>query len=162
AWLAQGMTLLMLAALVLSALRLLAQVIGANIHVRRVRELAHARLRYLGPVAVIVPADNEAADLAATGRSLVNNDYPRLGVIVVDDGSTDGTAGIVERLRLPGVLVVRQANAGKPAALNTGISHARGEILVLVDGDTVFEPGAIGRLVQPLADPDVGAVSGNT
>ena len=59
--------------------------------------------------------------------------------------------------------VVRQANAGKPAALNTGIRHARGDLLVLVDGDTVFEPDAVGRLVQPLRRPDGRrGVSGNT
>ncbi len=58
--------------------------------------------------------------------------------------------------------MIEQANAGKPAALNTGIRRARGDILVLVDGDTIFEPEAIGRLVQPLRDPAVGAVSGNT
>jgi cellulose synthase/poly-beta-1,6-N-acetylglucosamine synthase-like glycosyltransferase len=113
-------------------------------------------------VSVIVPAYNEAANIAATVRSLVASDYPHVEVIVVDDGSTDGTADIVTRLRLPGVYVVRQDNAGKPAALNNGIRHAHGDLLVLVDGDTVFEPDAIGRLVQPLRDPDVGAVSGNT
>ena len=97
-----------------------------------------------GPVSVIVPAYNEAANIAATVRSLVASDYPALEVIVVDDGSTDGTADIVERLRLPGVRVIRQANAGKPAALNTGIRAARADLLVLVDGDTVFEPDAVG------------------
>ena len=113
-------------------------------------------------MSVIVPAYNEAANIAATVRSLVASDYPRLEVIVVDDGSTDGTAAIVESLRLPDVRLVRRPNAGKPAALNTGIRLARGDLLVLVDGDTVFEPDAIGQLVQPFADPDVGAVSGNT
>ena len=83
-------------------------------------------------------------------------------MIVVDDGSTDGTADIVERLGLPGVRVIRQRNAGKPAALNTGIRYARADLLVLVDGDTVFQPDTIHRLVQPFADPRVGAVSGNT
>jgi cellulose synthase/poly-beta-1,6-N-acetylglucosamine synthase-like glycosyltransferase len=60
------------------------------------------------------------------------------------------------------VRVLRQANAGKPAALNTGVAAARGDVLVLVDGDTVFAPDAITRLVQPFADVSVGAVSGNT
>jgi len=92
----------------------------------------------------------------------VDSDYPELEVIVVDDGSIDGTAEIVRRLRLPCVSVVRQPNGGKPAALNTGIAHAAYDLLVLVDGDTVFEPDAVGRLIQPFADPDVGAISGNT
>jgi cellulose synthase/poly-beta-1,6-N-acetylglucosamine synthase-like glycosyltransferase len=110
---------------------------------------------------VIVPAYNESANIAATVRSLVGSDYPGVEVIVVDDGSTDGTAAIARALRLPRVHVIRQDNAGKPAALNTGIRRARGDILVLVDGDTVFEPDAIGRLVQPMRDAAVGAVSGN-
>jgi cellulose synthase/poly-beta-1,6-N-acetylglucosamine synthase-like glycosyltransferase/peptidoglycan/xylan/chitin deacetylase (PgdA/CDA1 family) len=181
-WLASAMTILMAVAVVLAGMRLAVQFGCARVHVRRVRSSSAAplprrvappprggrggapprRLRYLGPVSVVVPAYNEAANIAATVRSLLDNDYPRLEIIVVDDGSTDGTADIVERLRLPGVRVIRQANAGKPAALNHGIRYARGDLLVLVDGDTVFEPDAVGRLVQPFADPAVGAVSGNT
>ena len=61
----------------------------------------------------------------------------------------------------PSVRVIRQANGGKPAALNTGIAHARHELIVMIDGDTVFEPDTVGRLVQPFADPTVGAVAGN-
>jgi peptidoglycan/xylan/chitin deacetylase (PgdA/CDA1 family)/glycosyltransferase involved in cell wall biosynthesis len=156
------LTGIMATAVVLALVRLAVQLTCARLHVRRVRRRAHEPLRYLGPVSVIVPAYNESANIAATVRSLVGSDYPRLEVIVVDDGSTDGTAAVVERLRLPGVSVIRQANAGKPAALNAGIARARGDLLVLVDGDTVFEPDAVGRLVQPLRDPDVGAVSGNT
>ncbi|MCW2639708.1 MAG: polysaccharide deacetylase [Dactylosporangium sp.] len=162
AWLARAMTVLMLVAVVLAALRVVVQLWSTWLHVRRERRRSHESPRYLGPVSVIVPAYNEAANIAATVRSLVASDYPHVEVIVVDDGSSDGTADIVARLRLPGVYVIRQANAGKPAALNNGIRHARGDLLVLVDGDTVFEPDAIGRLVQPLRDPEVGAVSGNT
>jgi peptidoglycan/xylan/chitin deacetylase (PgdA/CDA1 family)/GT2 family glycosyltransferase len=161
AWIARALTVAMAIALVLSAIRLLVQLWCARRHDRAVRA-APKRLRYLGPISVIVPAYNESANIAATVRSLLASDYPHVEVIVVDDGSTDGTADIVRALRLPGVSVIEQANAGKPAALNTGIRHARGDILVLVDGDTVFEPDALGRLVQPLSDPDVGAVSGNT
>ncbi|MCB5170081.1 bifunctional polysaccharide deacetylase/glycosyltransferase family 2 protein [Streptomyces bambusae] len=128
----------------------------------------HVRLRRRGPwgppvtepVTVIVPAYNESAGIEAAVRSLVASDHP-VEVIVVDDGSSDGTADLVEALALPGVRVIRQANAGKPAALNTGIAAASYELLVMVDGDTVFEPDAVRMLVQPFADPAVGAVSGN-
>jgi cellulose synthase/poly-beta-1,6-N-acetylglucosamine synthase-like glycosyltransferase/peptidoglycan/xylan/chitin deacetylase (PgdA/CDA1 family) len=161
-WLTSAMTVLMLIAVVLTALRLLVQLWCARTHLRRVRRLDNAPLVSVGLVSVIVPAYNEAANIAGTVRSLLANDYPQLEVIVVDDGSSDDTAGIVERLALPRVRVVRQRNAGKPAALNTGVGYAGGDILILVDGDTVFAPDAIGRLIQPLRDPGVGAVSGNT
>lgn len=161
-WLATAMTWLMLAAVVLAVLRLIVQVWCARVHVRRVRRAARRRKRYVGSVSVIVPAYNESANIEATVRSLLASDYPEVEVIVVDDGSTDGTADLVRRLRLPNVYVIEQENGGKPTALNTGVMFARGEILVMVDGDTVFEPDAIGELVQPLADPAVGAVSGNT
>jgi cellulose synthase/poly-beta-1,6-N-acetylglucosamine synthase-like glycosyltransferase/peptidoglycan/xylan/chitin deacetylase (PgdA/CDA1 family) len=114
----------------------------------------------LDPVSVIVPAYNEKENIAATVRSLVASEHP-VEVLVVDDGSTDGTAEIVEALALPDVRVLRQANGGKPSALNAGIAHARYELVVMIDGDTVFEPATIGRLVRPFADPSVGAVAGN-
>lgn len=114
------------------------------------------------PVSVVVPAYDEELGVGPAVRSLVASDYPELEVIVVDDGSTDRTAAVVEELGLPDVRVVRRTNAGKPAALNTGIVLARHDVLVLVDADTVFEPSAMKALVAPLLDPEVGAVSGNT
>ncbi|MFF3457878.1 glycosyltransferase [Streptomyces sp. NPDC002730] len=113
-----------------------------------------------GPVSVLVPAYNERECIANTVRSLMASDHP-IEVLVIDDGSTDGTADIVEALRLPNVRVVRQENSGKPAALNNGIRHARYEIVVMMDGDTVFEPSTVGELVQPFGDMRVGAVAGN-
>ncbi|MEV4510697.1 bifunctional polysaccharide deacetylase/glycosyltransferase family 2 protein [Dactylosporangium sp. NPDC049525] len=161
AWLSTLLLWLLMLGTGLAVLRLVLQVLAAGVHGRRARRL-RGRARYLGPVSVIVPAFNEAANIAATVRSLLANDYPGLEVIVVDDGSTDATAAIVEGLRLPGVRLIRQRNAGKPAALNTGVAAARSALLILVDGDTVFEPDAVGQLVQPFTDPGVGAVSGNT
>ncbi|HMC51493.1 MAG TPA: bifunctional polysaccharide deacetylase/glycosyltransferase family 2 protein [Acidimicrobiales bacterium] len=114
------------------------------------------------PVSIIVPAYNEAVGIATAVRSLASSDYPFVEVIVVDDGSTDGTAGIVAKLGLPNVEVVSQPNSGKAAALNAGIRLAHNGIIVTVDGDTAFEPDTVRWLVQPFADPRVGAVSGNT
>jgi cellulose synthase/poly-beta-1,6-N-acetylglucosamine synthase-like glycosyltransferase/peptidoglycan/xylan/chitin deacetylase (PgdA/CDA1 family) len=112
------------------------------------------------PVTVLVPAYNERECIANTVNSLMASDHP-LEIIVIDDGSTDGTADIVEELRLPNVRVVRQVNAGKPAALNNGIAHAGHDIVVMMDGDTVFEPSTVRELVQPFADGRIGAVAGN-
>jgi cellulose synthase/poly-beta-1,6-N-acetylglucosamine synthase-like glycosyltransferase/peptidoglycan/xylan/chitin deacetylase (PgdA/CDA1 family) len=161
-WLTGAMTVVIDVAIGLALLRFAVQLVAARIHMRRTRRAAARPRRYLGPVSVIVPAFNEAANIAATVRSLYDSDYPQVEVIVVDDGSSDHTAAIVAAMHLPGVRVIRQPNTGKPGALNTGIGAARGDLLVLVDGDTVFEPDAIGRLVQPFIDRRVGAVSGNT
>lgn len=111
---------------------------------------------------VLVPAYNEAAGIESTVRSLLASTHPYLQIIVIDDGSTDDTADIATWINDPRVEVIRQPNSGKAAALNTGLAHARYDIVVMVDADTVFEPDAIYQLVQPLAHPAVGAVSGNT
>jgi peptidoglycan/xylan/chitin deacetylase (PgdA/CDA1 family)/GT2 family glycosyltransferase len=143
---------------VLSVLRFALLLATARRHARRRRRpwgpVVHE------PVSVVVPAHNEQAGIDATLISLLATKYP-MEIIVVDDGSTDGTAAAVERYRSLGVRLIRQPNAGKPAALNTGIAHAGHRLLVLLDGDTVFQPDAIHHLVQPFGDPGIGAVSGN-
>ncbi|MEU8658865.1 bifunctional polysaccharide deacetylase/glycosyltransferase family 2 protein [Actinoplanes philippinensis] len=113
------------------------------------------------PVSVIVPAYNEKEGIEAAVRSLACGDHPGIEVVVVDDGSTDGTADLVDRMGLPNVRVVRVPNGGKPNALNTGVAMARHDLIVMVDGDTIFEPESLRLLVQPFADPSVGAVAGN-
>jgi cellulose synthase/poly-beta-1,6-N-acetylglucosamine synthase-like glycosyltransferase len=111
------------------------------------------------PVSVVVPAYTERECIADTLGSLLTGDHP-IEIVVVDDGSTDGTADIAAAVRDPRVRVIRQPNAGKAAALNTGIVHARHELIVMMDGDTVFEPDTVRRLVQPFADRRVGAFAG--
>ncbi|MFD3925911.1 bifunctional polysaccharide deacetylase/glycosyltransferase family 2 protein [Streptomyces sp. NPDC058614] len=116
------------------------------------------------PVTVIVPAYNEKECIANTLESLAKSTHP-IEIIVVDDGSTDGTSEIsrsaAESLGMTNVRVIRQENAGKPAALNNGVRNASYDIVVMMDGDTVFEPDAVHQLVQPFADPKIGAVAGN-
>ncbi|WP_314173633.1 bifunctional polysaccharide deacetylase/glycosyltransferase family 2 protein [Streptomyces winkii] len=149
----------------LGVLRLLMLVLFARVHMRRLQRFRPGSpwLREVTePVTVLVPAHNEEAGIEATIRSLLASTHPYLQVVVVDDGSTDRTAQIAEGVRDPRVTVVRQPNAGKPGALNTGLGYARHDIVVMVDADTVFEPDALYRLIQPLAHPAIGAVSGNT
>ncbi|MFF4829938.1 glycosyltransferase [Streptomyces sp. NPDC001312] len=159
-WVVWLLGLVMYAAGVISVLRAVVVLIAARRH-RRLRT-GHGRSwgpPVTEPVTVIVPAYNESAGIEAAVLSLLGSDHP-VEIIVVDDGSTDGTADLVESLRLP-VRVIRQQNAGKPAALNTGLSAATWDLVVMVDGDTVFEPDTVRTIVQPFADPRVGAVSGN-
>jgi cellulose synthase/poly-beta-1,6-N-acetylglucosamine synthase-like glycosyltransferase/peptidoglycan/xylan/chitin deacetylase (PgdA/CDA1 family) len=113
-------------------------------------------------VSVVVPAYNEEVGIERAVRSLAESDYSDLHIYVVDDGSTDRTAEIVEGLGLDRVSLIRQDNGGKPAALNAGIARSDGDVVIMVDGDTVFEKNTVRKLLQPLRDPHVGAVSGNT
>ncbi|MFF3816624.1 bifunctional polysaccharide deacetylase/glycosyltransferase family 2 protein [Streptomyces bluensis] len=148
----------------LGLLRLALLGLFARAHVRRLessRPGAPWLPEVTEPVTVLVPAYNEEAGIESTLLSLLASTHRQLQIIVIDDGSTDRTADIAESVGDRRVEVVRQANAGKAAALNTGLAHARYDIIVMVDADTVFEPDAVRRLVQPLAHPAVGAVSGN-
>ncbi|MFF3405694.1 glycosyltransferase [Streptomyces sp. NPDC002742] len=132
------------------------------LHARRVRRKGFrwGPASVTEPVSVLVPAYNEAKCIENTVNSLMTSEHP-VEIIVIDDGSSDGTARIVEDMRLRNVRVVRQQNAGKPAALNRGLANASHDIIVMMDGDTVFEPATVRELVQPFADPRVGAVAGN-
>jgi cellulose synthase/poly-beta-1,6-N-acetylglucosamine synthase-like glycosyltransferase/peptidoglycan/xylan/chitin deacetylase (PgdA/CDA1 family) len=159
-WLTTALALIIAAVGVLVALRVAIVVPAAWVQVRRAR--SRPRADHQPTVAVVVPAYNEAVGIARAVGSLAASPYPDLEIVVVDDGSTDATADIVEALALQRVRVIHRANGGKAAALTTGIDNTSAEIVVMVDGDTVFEPETITRLIAPLADPAVAAVAGNT
>jgi len=146
---------------ILVILRLVLMLVYARRHARRRRDPGWRwGPPVTEPVSVVMPAFNEAANIEVALRSILASNHP-LEIVVVDDGSTDGTADLVESLRLPGVRVVRQPNGGKASALNAGIAHAGHDLIIMVDGDTVFEPDTVRLLLQPFADPGMGAVSGN-
>jgi cellulose synthase/poly-beta-1,6-N-acetylglucosamine synthase-like glycosyltransferase/spore germination protein YaaH/peptidoglycan/xylan/chitin deacetylase (PgdA/CDA1 family) len=118
---------------------------------------------YRPPVSVVIAAFNEQPVIARTIRAVLRNHYEPLDIIVVDDGSADGTYDEIVRHfgTHPSVRIIRQENAGKAAALNRGIAVATGEIIIALDADTVFTKDTIDRLVRHFADPRVGAVAGN-
>ena len=160
-WVTGAITFLLAPIALLMIARALSVLFLAHRH-RRDRRRAEVPDDFTPPVSILVPAYNEAVGIERAVRSLAASDYPELEVVVIDDGSTDGTAELVEGLGLSGVRVLRQANAGKAAALNRGVAAARHDVLVMVDGDTLFEPETLRRVVRPLRDAGVGAVSGNT
>lgn len=126
-----------------------------------------AKNAYIEPtVAVVVPAFNEEHAIAESLLSLLAVDYDteRFDLIVVNDGSTDGTAAEIERLARdhPRIRPIHfTENRGKRAAMAAGIRASNADVLIFVDSDSVVEPNAVRIIVQPFSDPGVGAVCGH-
>jgi poly-beta-1,6-N-acetyl-D-glucosamine synthase len=116
-------------------------------------------------VSILVPCFNETANVAATIAAAVSQTYPNYEVVAIDDGSSDTTAEVLDRLldAYPHLRVVHLAsNQGKAMALRMGALVARGEFLVCIDGDALLDPDATSYLVRLLIEhPRVGAVTGN-
>ncbi|HXG09518.1 MAG TPA: glycosyltransferase family 2 protein [Gemmataceae bacterium] len=118
---------------------------------------------YCPSVCVILAGHNEAEVVGSTLASVWGS-YPRLQIIVVDDGSTDGMADVARRFarQHEGVLVLsRPRRSGKSSAMNFALPYVRADIVVVVDADSDLGPNAIWEIVQPMQDPTVGAVAGN-
>jgi len=149
-----------LTAIALGALRVLWVTTLALLAAGRRRPLAGAP--GLG-VGVLIAAYNEGKVIARTLRAVLDGETALAEVIVVDDGSSDDTAEAVARIAAadPRVRLVRQANAGKAAAMNRALAESRCSVLVCIDADTVIAPDAVARLVRHFGDPAVGAVAGN-
>jgi cellulose synthase/poly-beta-1,6-N-acetylglucosamine synthase-like glycosyltransferase len=115
-------------------------------------------------VSLMIAAYNEADSIAAKLDNSLSLDYPRdrLQVVVVSDGSNDGTDGIVSEYARQGVKLLSLPRQGKVPALNTAVEAcADNEILVFSDANTIYAPDAIRALVRPFADAEVGGVAGN-
>jgi cellulose synthase/poly-beta-1,6-N-acetylglucosamine synthase-like glycosyltransferase len=110
----------------------------------------------LPTVSVLIPAYNESKTIRKTVESAKALDYPGLEIIVMDDGSTDGTGEIAEHC---GVTVIRQKNGGKASALNNGIRKARGELIATLDADSFVAPDALRHMVGYFDNPRVMAVT---
>lgn len=118
-------------------------------------------------VSVVLPVFNEELVVTKTLDALKASDYPHFEVVAVNDGSTDATLEVLNSYAegWPQLRVYTQPNRGKPAASNYGISQSRGEVIVTLDGDTLFEPQTIRMLarhfVAPSGKKEVGAVAGH-
>ena len=133
---------------------------------QRDRAQVEAAQAYKPAVAVIIPAFNEEKVIERTVRAALDSDYPKLRVIVVDDGSADRTLEVAQRafaaeIRNGRVTALTKPNSGKAEALNYGLEFVREEIFVGIDADTVIARDAISRLVPHFLDSRVGAIAGN-
>ncbi len=116
------------------------------------------------PISVVMAAYNEGKVIAETLHALLATDYKgEIEVIVVDDGSRDETAAEVERIRHvnPRVRLLQQENRGKARALQRGLAAVHHGIVVFIDADTQCQRDTLPRLLDPFADPHIGAVSGH-
>lgn len=105
-------------------------------------------------VSVVVAAYDCERYIAAALDSALAQDYAPMEVIVVDDGSTDATAAIVESYD---VRLIKRVNGGQGAAKNTGIAAARGELIAFLDHDDLWAPPKLGRQVEALAEMPAAA-----
>lgn len=117
-------------------------------------------------VAVIVAGFNEEEDIERTMQALLMVDYPpeKLNIVVVNDGSTDGTLDGMKRIAAtdPRVTIVDFShNRGKRQAMAAGVQASEGEVVVFIDSDSIVDPDGIREIVKPFADGRVGAVCGH-
>ncbi|MFQ5348272.1 MAG: glycosyltransferase family 2 protein, partial [Rhodothalassiaceae bacterium] len=116
------------------------------------------------PVSVLLVGHNEGAKLVHCIRSIREQTMTDLEIIVVDDGSSDNMRAVGHGLLREGWIhqfLSTGLRGGKASALNLGFSHCTRPIVISADIDTTFDRDAFHRIIQPMADPQVGAVAGN-
>jgi cellulose synthase/poly-beta-1,6-N-acetylglucosamine synthase-like glycosyltransferase/spore germination protein YaaH/peptidoglycan/xylan/chitin deacetylase (PgdA/CDA1 family) len=117
-----------------------------------------------GPlVSVLIPCFNEEKVIVSSTTRILKSDWTNIEVLVLDDGSTDNTSGVVQAAFKdePRVRLLSFENGGKASALNRGLKEARGSIIVALDADTLFAKDTIGLLARWFENPRIGAVAGN-
>lgn len=168
-WLGQIIYSLFLLGIVLSVVRMIFMAILASLQIQKEKKL---RALFLGiptdlKVSVIIPAYNEEVNCIRTIQSILNQDFPDIEIIFVDDGSKDKTFENVKKHfeGNPKVNAFTKGNGGKASALNFGISKTDAEFIVCIDADTQLKTDAVSQLMtsfylegKPL---EVGAVAGN-
>jgi poly-beta-1,6 N-acetyl-D-glucosamine synthase len=116
-------------------------------------------------VTLVVPAFNEGLVIQPALRSLLQLDYPNYEIVVIDDGSTDDTYEkamvVAKESRAIRVRVITKRNGGKAEALNTGMTVARGEFILNMDGDSKLTSNTLRVCIRHFENPRVGAVAGN-
>ena len=125
----------------------------------RIKRVKTSKRRYISQptsyplITIIVPAYNEESGIQRTLDSLIEADYPHKQLIVVDDGSTDQTYAVASRyvnksFMSNTISLIRKRNGGKSSALNYALRFSKGDVLVIVDADSIIERNALKELVK--------------
>jgi len=117
-------------------------------------------------VSILIPVYNEFLTLREVLERVRKASLPEgcsKEIIVVDDGSTDGSAQTIAEYKRAGIIVSRRAesNEGKGAAIRTGIALASGDIILIQDGDLEYDPADYARIVEPIVNGHAGIVYGS-
>ncbi len=136
---------------------------------RKIRSLTFKDKKYRPLVSVIIPAWNEEKGILRTVESVLRSSYPKIEVVIVNDGSTDNSDKVInDFLRFfnrancseKKILYKYQPNGGKGRALNTGIKMSHGEIIMTLDADSLLSEQAIAAAVETFKDPKVMGAAG--
>ena len=114
-------------------------------------------------LSILMPVYNEAKSIASAVKQALDVTYPvEVELVIVDDGSQDGTGDVLAALNDPRInLIAHPQNKGKGAAIKTAVEGATGEYMVILDADLEYDPQDIPRLLQPVLDGHAKVVYGN-
>ena len=103
-------------------------------------------------ISVVIPLYNKDSSIAQSLKSVLSQEYDNFEVVIVDDGSTDGSVGVVEAINDPRIRLIKQENGGPSKARNTGVKNAKGEWILFLDADDEMLPGAIEYFAQKIKE----------
>ena len=113
-------------------------------------------LSHFPSISILVPAYNEEKVVRRAIETTLEANYPgNKELVIIDDGSTDSTYQIAMEYADRGVKVIHRPNGGKPVAINHGLRFSQGDIIIIVDADSMVGKNTLVELVQPLQDPEI-------
>ena len=113
-------------------------------------------------LSIIIPCYNESKTILSLIKAVKNSPVTNREIIIVDDGSEDGTRDILNQLNDPEVRIIfHSRNQGKGAALRTGFNEAKGDICIVQDADLEYDPQEFPIVIQPILDGKADVVFGS-